>query len=72
MEQTQDIHAKTVSRLANFGGKNLRFYVSALIMLLLILVPFGLYAALNHGNDILAAILFAIVAVCMFVMLMVA
>lgn len=72
MEQTQDIHAKPVFRLANFGGKNLRFYVSALIMLLLILVPFGLYAALNRGNDILAAILFAIVAVCMFVMLMVA
>lgn len=41
-------------------------------MLLLILVPFWLYAALNHGNDILAGILFAVIAVCMLVMLIVA
>lgn len=41
-------------------------------MLLLILVPFWLYAALNHGNDILAGILFAIITGCMLVMLIVA
>lgn len=41
-------------------------------MLLLILAPFGLYAALNRGNDILAGILFAVIAACMFVMLIVA
>jgi len=41
-------------------------------MLLLILVPFGMYAALNHGNDILAGIFFVTIAGCMLVMLIVA
>jgi hypothetical protein len=72
MEPTKGTRSKAESRMFNFGGKNFRFYASALTMLLLILVPFGLYAALNHGNDILAGILFAIIAGCMLVMLLVA
>lgn len=72
MEPTKGRRSKAESRLINFGGKNLRFYASALTMLLLILVPFWLYAALNHGNDILAGILFAIITGCMLVMLIVA
>jgi fumarate reductase subunit D len=72
MEPTKGTPSKTGPRLTNFGGKNLRYYASALTMLLLILIPFGLYAALNHGNTILAGILFTIIAVCMLVMLIVA
>ncbi|HWR65079.1 MAG TPA: hypothetical protein VN364_03075 [Bellilinea sp.] len=72
MEPTNGSRSKAESRMSNFGGKNFRFYASALTMLLLILVPFGLYAALNHGNDILAGILFAVIAGCMLVMLFVA
>jgi len=72
MEPTKGTRSKPGSRLANFGGKNLRFYASALTMLLLILVPFGMYAALNHGNDILAGIFFVTIAGCMLVMLIVA
>ncbi|HAL17892.1 MAG TPA: hypothetical protein DCP32_14455 [Anaerolineaceae bacterium] len=48
-------------RLFNLGGKNRRFYATAAAMLALILVPFGLYAALNQGNQLLAGILFAII-----------
>ena len=48
-------------RLFNLGGKNRRFYATAAAMLALILVPFGLYAALNQGNQLLAGIFFAII-----------
>ena len=48
-------------RLFNLGGKNRRFYAAAAAMLALILVPFGLYAALNQGNQLLAGIFFAII-----------
>jgi len=72
MEKKERSGAKAGLHLVNFGGKNLRFYASALTMLLLILAPFGMYAALNQGNDILAGILFTIIAVCMLVMMIVA
>jgi hypothetical protein len=72
MDPAKGTRNKPESRLVNIGGKNLRFYSSALTMLLLIVAPFGLYTALNRGNDILAGILFAVIAACMFVMLIVA
>lgn len=49
-------------RLLNFGGKNRRFYAAATAMLALILAPFGLYAALNQGNQLLSGLFFAIIA----------
>jgi len=59
-------------RLINFGGKNQRFYTAAAAMLLLILVPFGLYAALNAGSSLLAGLLFAIIGAAMLLILLAA
>jgi len=59
-------------RLINFGGKNRRFYTAAAAMLLLILVPFGLYAALNAGSSLLAGLLFAIIGAAMLLILLAA
>jgi len=72
MNSNESTPGKSKFQLVNLGGKNRRFYASALIMLLLILAPFGLYAALHYGNDILAGILFAIITGCMLLMLFVA
>jgi len=63
-------HFKT--RLVNFGGKNRRFYTAAAAMLLLILVPFGLYAALNAGSSLLAGVLFAVIGATMLLILLAA
>jgi len=41
-------------------------------MLLLILVPFGLYAALNAGSSLLAGLLFAIIGAAMLLILLAA
>ena len=54
-------------RLLNFGGKNRRFYTAVAAMLALILSPFGLYAALNQGNQLLSGLFFVIIAACMLV-----
>lgn len=59
-------------RLINFGGKNRRFYTAAAAMLLLILVPFGLYSALNAGSSLLAGLLFAIIGAAMLLILLAA
>ncbi len=59
-------------RQINFGGKNRRFYTAAAAMLLLILVPFGLYAALNAGSSLLAGLLFAIIGAAMLLILLAA
>jgi len=56
----------------NFGGKNRRFYAAMLTMLALVLAPFGLYAALNHGNLMLSGLFFAIIAGSMLLILVVA
>ena len=58
--------------MGKFGGTNRRFYASALVMLLLVLAPFGLYVALKSGNEILAGILFAVITGAMLLMLFVA
>lgn len=72
MKPVETNHTRQRFQLGNFGGKNRRFYTSALVMLLLVLAPFGLYAALNNGNDILAGILFAVITGAMLLMLFVA
>lgn len=72
MKSSGQTRGKSIFHLVYFGGKNRRFYASALVMLLLVLAPFGLYAALQYGNDILAVIFFAIITGCMLLMLFVA
>jgi len=57
--------------LLNFGGKNRRFYAAAAAMLALILAPFGLYAALNLGNQFLSGLFFAVIAGSMVLILIV-
>ncbi len=72
MKSVESNHTRQRFQLGNFGGKNCRFYVSAVVMLLLVLAPFGMYAALNNGNDILAGIFFAVITGAMLLMLFVA
>ena len=72
MKSVESNHTRQRFQLGNFGGKNRRFYASALIMLLLVLTPFGMYAALNNGNNILAGIFFAVITGAMLLMLFVA
>lgn len=56
-------------RLFNLVGKNRRLYAATAAMLALILAPFGLYAALNQGNQLLAGIFFAIITGSMLIIL---
>lgn len=57
-------------RVINFGGKNRRFYASTGAMLALILAPFGMYAALNAGEDGIAGLLFAVMTGSLFFILL--
>lgn len=56
--------------LLKFGGMK-RVYAAAAAMLALILAPFGLYAALNQGNQILSGLFFAVIAGSMVLILIV-
>jgi len=58
-------------RLINFGGKNRKFYLATAIMLALILAPFGMYAALIRGNDLISGLFFIVIAGCMGLMLLI-
>ncbi len=54
------------------GERIAAFMPQRLIMLLLVLTPFGMYAALKNGNNILAGIFFAVITGAMLLMLFVA
>lgn len=56
--------------LLKFGGMK-GVYAAAAAMLALILAPFGLYAALNQGNQILSGLFFAVIAGSMVLILIV-
>ncbi len=67
MKQPQGDKKRWSARLMNLGG--MKGVPAATAMLTLILAPFGLYAALNQGNQILSGIFFAVIAGCMLVVI---
>lgn len=70
MKQHNQDAKKFRIHLLDFGGMK-GVYATAAAMLALILAPFGLYAALNQGNQILSGLFFAIIAGSMVLILIV-
>ncbi len=48
------------------NGRRARF--QRLVLALLLIVPFGLYLALDAGNDLLAIFFFSLITICMALM----
>lgn len=62
MKVNENFAKKPKTRVTASSRKNMRFYASAAAMLALILVPFGLYTALDHANIVLSTLLFVVIA----------